>query len=141
MGLDVSHDCWHGAYSAFLRWRHKLAEVAGYEIATIRYDDGWPSEMETIMLDWGHLGTEEHLMGKWDKTPDDPLLVLLVHSDCDGYIYPEQMEPLARRLEELLPLLPKDDDRGHIGNWKNKTQQFIDGLQYAVMKDEVVEFY
>lgn len=29
MGLDTSHDCWHGAYSAFHRWRQKLAEVAG----------------------------------------------------------------------------------------------------------------
>jgi hypothetical protein len=30
MGLDTTHDCWHGAYSAFMRWRRKLAEVAGY---------------------------------------------------------------------------------------------------------------
>src|SRR5437016_2133419 len=29
MGLDTTHDCWHGAYSAFMRWRTKLAEVAG----------------------------------------------------------------------------------------------------------------
>ena len=29
MGLDTTHDCWHGAYSAFMRWRQKLAEVAG----------------------------------------------------------------------------------------------------------------
>lgn len=25
MGLDVSHDAWHGAYSAFTRWRHEIA--------------------------------------------------------------------------------------------------------------------
>lgn len=29
MGLDTTHGCWHGAYSAFMRWREKLAEVAG----------------------------------------------------------------------------------------------------------------
>lgn len=29
MGLDCSHNAWHGAYSAFMRWRIKLAEVAG----------------------------------------------------------------------------------------------------------------
>lgn len=23
MGLDTSHDCWHGAYSAFTRWRQQ----------------------------------------------------------------------------------------------------------------------
>ena len=30
MGLDTTHDCWHGAYLAFSRWRDQLAEVAGY---------------------------------------------------------------------------------------------------------------
>lgn len=32
MGLDVSHDAWHGAYSAFTRWRNCLAEDAGYPL-------------------------------------------------------------------------------------------------------------
>ena len=27
MGLDCSHGCWHGAYSAFMRWRAKLART------------------------------------------------------------------------------------------------------------------
>ncbi len=30
MGLNVSHGAWDGAYSAFMRWRRKLAEVSGY---------------------------------------------------------------------------------------------------------------
>lgn len=30
MGLDTSHDCWRGAYSAFNRWRRALAEAAAY---------------------------------------------------------------------------------------------------------------
>ncbi len=25
MGLDTSHDCWHGPYSQFMRWRTWLA--------------------------------------------------------------------------------------------------------------------
>ena len=29
MGLDTSHGAWHGAYSAFMRWREMVAEVAG----------------------------------------------------------------------------------------------------------------
>ena len=28
MGLDTTHDCWHGSYSAFAIWRKKLAEAA-----------------------------------------------------------------------------------------------------------------
>ena len=139
MGLDTTHDCWHGAYSSFTRWRNELASVAGYQLATIEYDDGWRSE--TVLIDWGHLATEETLAGKWSETPGDPLLVLIVHSDCDGGIYPEQAQVLADRLEELLPLLPSKNDAGHIGNWRNKTQQFIDGLREAFDNYEVVEFH
>lgn len=30
MGLDTTHNAWHGAYSAFMRWRTEIARVAGY---------------------------------------------------------------------------------------------------------------
>ena len=33
MGLDTTHDCFHGAYSAFSRWRNAVAEAAGYMVA------------------------------------------------------------------------------------------------------------
>ena len=137
MGLDTSHDCWHGAYSAFTRWRDKLAEVAGYQFAEITYDGGW--KHNTILVDWGHL--QDKLYGKWDKTPDDALLILIVHSDCEGYIYAEQTASLADRLEELMPLLPEGDGGGHIGDWREKTQKFIDGLRKAAKRKQKVEFH
>lgn len=137
MGLDTSHDCWHGAYSAFTRWRNKLAEVAGYEIAKV--DTGDLGMRDTILIDWGHV-TPLQLQGEWAETPADPLLVLIAHSDCDGFIYPAQAGPLANRLAELLPLLPDEDSGGHIGRWRDKTQRFIDGLRGAAEAGEDVEF-
>ena len=133
MGLDTTHDCWHGAYSAFTRWRNKLAEVAGYKF----YKEGG---IDQPLIDWGHI-TQENLFGQWKETPKDPLMVLIAHSDCEGEIFPEQAEPLADRLEALLPLLPDDEAGGHIGNWRAKTQQFIDGLRAAAKEDEPVEFH
>lgn len=133
MGLDTTHDCWHGAYSAFNRWRDKLAEVAGYRFAVIE-------GRNTPLIDWGHI-TDDQLYGRWKKTPEDPLVVLIAHSDCEGEIFPEQGEPLADRLAELLPLLPDDEDGGHIGDWRAKTQAFIDGLRAAAKEDEPVEFH
>lgn len=138
MGLDVSHDCWHGAYSAFSRWRDELARVAGYEFRQVEGEfKPFPD------VDW----TKYHadlvngpLMGHWAETPEDPLLILIVHSDCDGMIYHPQLKPLADRLTELLPLLPKTDDWGHIGSWRVKTQNFIDGLLEAHEAGEDVEF-
>jgi len=135
MGLDTTHDCWHGAYSAFNRWRNKLAEVAGYSFFTPE-----DSFFEAPMIDWGHI-THDNLMGKWEKTPDDPLIVLIVHSDCDGEIYPIQALSLITRLKELKDKLPDEDAGGHIGYWKDKTQQFIEGLEAAVKNNEVVGFH
>ena len=137
MGLDTSHDCWHGAYSAFTRWRNKLAEVAGYEIAKV--DTGDMGMQNTILIDWGHI-VPENLMGDWDTIPADPLILLIAHSDCDGFIHAEHAGPLADRLAELLPLLPDEDGGGHIGRWRDKTQRFIDGLRSAAEAGEDVEF-
>ena len=136
MGLDTTHDCWHGAYSAFTRWRNKLAEVAGYAF----YKAGDPPIYDQPLIDWGHI-TTENSYGQWANTPPDPLIVLIAHSDCEGEIYPAQAGPLADRLEELLPLLPSDSTGGHIGVWKDKTQAFINGLRAAVAANEPVEFH
>lgn len=137
MGLDTTHDCWHGAYSAFNRWRNKLAEVAGYSFA--KEKDDWGIEWDIICVDWGHL--QDKLFGDWDETPGDPLLVLIAHSDCGGKIKPKQAKALANRLRELLPLLPDGDGGGHIGDWKGTTQRFVDGLDLAVGQRQYVRFH
>lgn len=138
MGLDISHDAWHGAYGAFTRWRHQIAETAGYWVASVNYDDG--SKMDCVMLDWGHL-PPGHLMGEWPETPADPLVVLFTHQDCEGVIHPTQAGPLADRLEELLPLLPEGDGPGHVRNWRDTTQKFIDGCRAAVAAGEPLDFF
>ena len=139
MGLDTSHDCWHGSYSAFSRWRQELADAAGYMSAKVIYDNGEQSIGKTIFVDWGHL--QDSMFGDWKETPKDPLLVLIAHSDCEGKIKNAQCGPLAGRLKQLLPKLPKEDDCGHIGNWREKTQKFIDGLIKAAKAGEDVIFH
>jgi hypothetical protein len=138
MGLDTSHDCWSGAYGAFSRWRDKLAEVAGYEFK-LHEGDYSPAPI----VDWNTLHADMAngpLMGGWDETPADPLLILIAHSDCDGWIRHAQTGPLADRLEELLPLLPEGEAPGHVRHWRNTTQRFIDGLRLAAANGEDVEF-
>lgn len=138
MGLDTSHNCWHGSYSSFSRWRNELAQAAGYQILPVVYNDG--VKRDTIMVDWGHV-PDGALMGEWDSTPSDPLMVIIAHSDCEGVIHPAQAEPLASRLEELLDKLPAEKDFGHIGGWRSKTQEFIDGLRLAASMGEDVDFH
>lgn len=123
MGLDTTHGCWHGAYSAFMRWRDKLAEVSGIPLRKMQ----------------GFCDADEDAV-PWSALKPDPLHVLLDHSDCDGEIAAKDCGPLADRLEELLPLLDGDGG-GHIGSYKEKTQQFIDGLHLAASLGEPVEFH
>ena len=136
MGLDTTHEAWHGPYGVFNRWRDQLARTAGYELAELEGNYG----RETILIDWGHI-VPKNYEGEWDETPADPLIMLIAHSDCDGVIHPEHAGPLADRLEELLPMLPEGDGGGHIGSWRDKTRTFIDGLRAALAADEDVEFY
>ena len=37
MGLDTTHDCWHGPYSMFMRWRTAIAAAA--QALGQRHDD------------------------------------------------------------------------------------------------------
>jgi hypothetical protein len=142
MGLWVSHDCWIGAYSAFTRWRNELARAAGYKILDPTAEDiAAGTYGPYVDLHWD-VFEEKNYQGEWDNPPgDDPLLFLLVHSDCDGVIHPEQGIHIARRLDSLLPLLNNTEAIGHIRpSMRAKTQQFIDGLKAAAAAGEDVEF-
>jgi len=144
MGLDVSHDCWHGAYSAFHRWRVKLCEVAGLPPLDLMegfYEAGGFNplgEAESGAVR-GHILAQ--LPISWDCLKPSPLHTLLNHSDCDGSIAWGDCAAMADALEALMPELPADDDAGHIGNWREKTQAFIDGLRLAAEQKEDVEFH
>lgn len=144
MGLDTTHDCWHGAYSAFSRWRETIAEAAGYSINKVTFDDGWTTPL--VMLDWAQVGPAQN-NGDWDRIPcrldgtPDPLLILLTHYDCEGHILTEHCGPIADRLEELLPELEGKDGFGHIGLYTEKTEQFITGLRLASKRGEKVTFH
>lgn len=147
MGLDTSHGCWHGAYSAFHRWRVMLARVAGlppldlmegmYEARNYRDPLHWA---EQKLGDGSFADIYAALPIRWDSLRYDPALyALLHHSDCDGEIPAEMCGPLADRLTELLPLITGDGG-GHIGDYREKTATFISGLRLAESRNEPVEF-
>jgi hypothetical protein len=142
MGLWASHGCWDaGAYGAFLRWRHELARAAGYKIRDPSDDEraqGFYSPL--VDIDW-EMFEEKNYQGEWDSPPgDDPLLFLIVHSDCDGVIHPAQGVHIARRLEQLVPLLDESQSGGHIASMRDRTERFIAGLRAAAAAHEDVEF-
>lgn len=78
---------------------------------------------------------------KWEALKPSPLHELLHHSDCEGDIAWKLCGPIADELERLIPLLPKTPAAGHIGDWRDKTQQFVDGLRAAFEAKENLNFH
>lgn len=153
MGLDTTHDCWHGAYSAFMRWREQIAEAAGFPPLKLMQGFFSWEEPGSISLVRSAVkerwGDEQYLQSafkglpiKWTYFEKDPLSILLFHSDCDGEIDAKDCGPIADRLEEVLKSVPETTDLGgHVGNFHQKTRQFIEGLRDASSKGESVEFH
>lgn len=149
MGLDTTHDCWHGAYSAFMRWRSEIAKLAGMPPLSLMEGFYAAGDHDDPIL-WARkgLGSEtaftdvrESLPIKWEALRPSALHTLLHHSDCEGDISWKDCGPIADELEKLLPKFPNADAGGHIGNWRDKTQQFIIGLKLAASRKENVVFH
>ena len=91
MGLDTTHDCWHGPYSSFGEFRDAIAKAAGLPVD----ERGFyliPPEYEGEAYLYGKNGRET------DPYPADVIWVLLGHSDCEGKIPPRFCGALADRL-------------------------------------------
>ena len=135
-------------------WRQEVARAAGYKLKQ-RGDVPFP----IIVLPWD-MFTEENRMGDWSKGPavEDPLMYLLVHSDTEGVIHPEEGRHLAARLEQLLPdltvaganesaaryerMLPSLTIERLTQEWlEDKTKRFIKGLRAAAEAGEGVLFF
>lgn len=136
MGLDTSHNCWHGSYSGFSRFRDAVAEAAKTHYDYTPNYEGHP--MRAFLGWWDN---------DWHGTKDDPsshfygdiLDVFFIHSDCDGFIFPQQAEALADRLAPLVDHLSDEGDKGY--TMRDRLRQFIDGLRKAADEYEIVDFH
>lgn len=155
MGLHVyvknaDVQLWYGGYGSFNKWRCKLAEL--YGIPNLNYMEGFYDESQLYFLNYVYDGDPpdymqiaiDRLKGlfplKWDSLKPNHIHKLLYHSDCDGIFRWSSCRRVADALEKLVPLLPDEDDCTHIGNWKETTQKFIDGLRYAYNNKKDVIF-
>jgi hypothetical protein len=152
MGLDTTHDCWHGPYSQFMRWREELAVAAGLPPLMLmegffqrgEYNDPfrdlaqeWPDTAETYY---------RALPIRWESLRPSPLHILLSHSDCDGKIEANDCEYIANSLEALLPTMDAGSphpghERGIYDGMRAATERFIAGLRLAAAQGEDVEFH
>ena len=119
MGLDTTHNCWHGSCTSFNTFRRKLAQMVGVDL-------------------YSHIGyggdlSEEHLM-----QASNELFPLLNHSDCDGLLSPQECSLVAKGLTKILLEIDKNPDPDLY--FKDKVKMFRDGCLLAVEREENVEF-
>jgi hypothetical protein len=147
MGLDTSHDAWHGSYSSFNNWRTWIAEQIGIPLQLM---DGFYSEENNpfALLDCKYPNGDELEMRsirrisklfplKWDSFKKTPLHILLYHSDCDGYINWYDCNKIAKELKVVLSKIKKDEANGWL---YIATELFINGCELAYNKKEKLIF-
>lgn len=139
MGLDTTHEAFHGAYSAFNRFRKAVLESIGGSYP--------PHENKELMDGYWYWSKDDNSQSKFSSETHKGLLEFLAHSDCDGEISPKMCKIVADELEEILPYIEeyekKHEAYGHIyrnGGYLQTTVDFIDGCRLAHKRNEPLEF-
>ena len=126
MGLDTSHDAWHGPYSSFNQFRYWLAKKIG-----INLDD---------YLGYGKVNPTKDL-----TSIDHKLMPLFHHSDCDGILTPSECKQIAEGIDEVLNSMSQEEIDDPENNWHfsnySKAKQFKEGCLLAYSKKENIDFH
>lgn len=113
MGLDTTHNAFHEAYSAFMRFRKGLVEH---------------SLKKDVMEFIGYGGSVP------EETIENPGLQRLINqSDCDGEISPDDCKLISDYLDTVIPQLEE-------GELKSRSVQFRDGCLLAHSNNEFIQF-
>tara|TARA_R110000851_G_scaffold98468_2_gene213107 strand:+ start:123 stop:497 length:375 start_codon:yes stop_codon:yes gene_type:complete len=123
MGLNTTHNAFHGSYGGFNRMRQDIAKVWGGSYPPHRDDN----------LDDKFVYFPE----KIDE--QSGMAIFMRHSDCDGEISPQDCKKVADELAKLLPKLEQYiDDTPY--STHAKVSQFIEGCRLAYKLKEPLEF-
>lgn len=150
MGLDTTHDAFHGAYSAFNRLRQAVCAATGGSFPP-HWEYGPGGELKkdergrTIYRT--DIAADHFACGDAYASDSHPgLYEFLAHSDCDGEISPEMCAKVADDLEALLPRIEALEwaDAGHIardGGYVAVVRRFIAGCRAAAAAGEPLGFH
>jgi hypothetical protein len=144
MGLGVSHGCFRGGYGQFQYFRRSLAEVVGIPLQVM---EGYYDADDWMACAVGNLAGErllrrllEPLPVSWKAWEDDPITLLLNHSDCGGELRWQDAVAIAERLEEIAPQIVHLEDMRDDWNFKETALEFAAGLRLAAELEEDVTF-
>lgn len=119
MGLNTTHGCWDGPYSAFHTFRKELGNQVGIDIEKYaQYNDDSDLDIRDI---------------KHNLTP------LFNHSDCDGELTVDESIRIVDGLNAVIAN-PKESPGADTLFWE-RVVEFRDGCLCAISKNEVIEFH
>ena len=153
MGLDTTHGCWNGPYSSFNRWRTQLAAEIGYPlplmdgfcpwfVASAPFGDATETEVASTQL-------RKYPPIPWPPASEEPLVVLLSHSDCEGVIDWTAAPDIANRLDQVVKKArsrqgmsaPTGPERADYDGFIPACERFATGLREAYAARENVVFH
>jgi len=141
MGLDCSHDAFHGAYSAFNRLRQAVCAAIGGSFPPHWQDPSNPTSAEVNSDKSPH---HFYLPDGFEKEKHPGLVEFLMHSDCDGEIEPRMCERVADELEDIIPdvIALGWAVSGHLSllGWEGTLRAFIAGCRLAAALNEPLRF-
>lgn len=144
MGLTISHDCYQGSCTSFNYYRAELQKALG--MPPLKLMEGYYNPrnvFETVEAGISQPNAAQKALFdaipfNWEALEGDPILELMLHSDCEGSIPWENCLNIADTMEYLLQKLP---GIGEFGSPHTLTVQFIAGLEEAFKNKEDVEFH
>jgi hypothetical protein len=147
MGLDTTHDAFHGAYSAFNSLRQEVCHAIGgsYPPHFLRNYDGDLAKDANGSVIYDRSLDEQRFYLPDDFTEEDNPGVweFLKHSDCDGDIAPELCSVMADELDKIVPKM-REDGVGHIaarGGFRAVLVKFVAGLRAAAAEGVPLGFH
>lgn len=114
MGLDTTHDAFHGAYSSFMRFRSELLTLTNKKNIRGMYGFGGDDDLSEIS--------------------DIGIKRLINQSDCDGKISPKDCKLISDSLDKYIPMMELDSEL------YRRSVQFRNGCLMAYINNETLDF-
>lgn len=136
MGLNISHGTFDKSYGTFHRFRIVVSKHAGFPPLDLmdgffephsNYRTAPTFFNDSLEPNWRIKELEKSLPIKWDLLSNKPLIALLSHSDCDGFINYGMAKRIAIELEKMRNSILNSDDK----EWIPVLEQFIQGCYKA----------
>lgn len=126
MGIDFSHCDASWSYNGFSSMRTALAKHVGITLENMK------GFSESAIVGRGLPGED------WPEVEDEPLVLLLNHSDCDGELTPEELRILLPRLKVVVKEMMYENELFEYDS--DQLLELMDGMELAISHDEPLQF-